>query len=53
MIEPETQICIECHEPTGRTRADRYICKECGTGPYCDGCFATHLGEHFAEAKSA
>lgn len=52
MNEPETQICIECGEPTARSKGDSLICKECGSGPYCDGCFATHGGEHFAEAHS-
>ena len=52
MNEPETQICIECGEPTARSKGDSLICKECGSGPYCDECFATHGGEHYAEAHS-
>ena len=52
MTESETQICVECGEPTARSKADSLICKECGAGPYCDECFATHGGEHFAEAHS-
>ena len=52
MNEPETQTCIECGEPTARSKGDSLICKECGSGPYCDECFATHGGEHYAEAHS-
>jgi hypothetical protein len=53
MTEPKSEFCVECREPTGRSADDDLICRECGTGPYCDECFATHRGEHFAEAKSA
>ena len=53
MSEPEIQICVECREPTGREQEDRLVCKDCGSGPYCDECYANHGGEHFAEAHSA
>ena len=31
---------------TNRPLDDSLICKECGSGPYCDECYATHGGEH-------
>ena len=37
MTESETQICVECGEPTARSKGDS---------------LATHGGEHFAEAHS-
>jgi len=52
MTEPEIQVCIECHEPTGRRDEDHLVCENCGSGPYCDECYASHAGEHFAEAQS-
>ena len=53
MAHFESQICIECQEPTGRPPEDHLFCKDCGTGPYCDDCYASHRGEHYAEAQSA
>jgi hypothetical protein len=52
MSEVGTQICVECGEPTARSRGDSHFCKECGSRPYCDECFAIHGGEHFAEAHA-
>ena len=53
MTETKSEYCGECQEPTCRSAEDDLLCKECGTGPYCDECFATHRGEHYAAAKSA
>jgi hypothetical protein len=50
MSEPRAEFCTECAEPTGRSGEDDLFCPDCGTGPYCDECWATHRGEHAVAA---